>query len=81
MPGRALKALRRQIKNLAELNAAYATRIREALSDVLKPVHLRPMGEYLIGAMSFDGNSTYFGKKIGLVAGAGFEPATPSFGG
>ena len=51
---------------------------------VLKPVMLKPEGEYLKGNISFDGSSAIFqtnsapkkGAEIGLVAGAGFEPAT-----
>ena len=81
---RALTALKRQITNLGTLDTAHATRIRDALSGVLKPVMLKPDGDALRGTISFDGRSAVFqtnsapkkGAEIGLVAGAGFEPAT-----
>ena len=80
----ALTALKRQIANLGDLDAAHATRIRDALSAVLKPVHLKPDGDFLKVTISFDGRSAVFqtnsapkkGAEIALVAGAGFEPAT-----
>jgi DNA invertase Pin-like site-specific DNA recombinase len=75
---RALTALKRQITNLGDLDAAHATRMRDALAGVLKPVILKPEGEYLKGTISFDGSSAIFqtnsapkkGAEIGLVAGA-----------
>jgi site-specific DNA recombinase len=81
---RALTALKRQIANLGDLDAAHATRIRDALSAVLKPVHLKPDGDFLKGTISFDGRSAVFqtnsapkkGAEIALVAGVGFEPTT-----
>ena len=81
---RALTALKRQITNLGDLDPPHATRIRDALAAVLKPVVLKPDGDYLKGAISFDGTSAVFqtnsapkkGAEIRLVAVAGFEPAT-----
>ena len=79
-PSTALTALKRQITNLGDLDPANATRIRDALAGVLKPVMLYPEGDALIGTISFHGSSALFqtnsapkkGAEIGLVAGACF---------
>ena len=79
-PDGALTALKRQITNLGDLDPANATRIRDALAGVLKPVMLYPEGDALIGTISFHGSSALFqtnsapkkGAEIGLVAGACF---------
>jgi hypothetical protein len=47
----------------------HATGIREALAGILKPVHLKPDGKYLEGAISFDGSSAIFGPKIKIGSG------------